>query len=90
MKFIVSWSLPQATLNTANGRFLKAGGLPPACARMIGRWHGMSGKGFAVVETTDAKALYAWCAEWSDLLPIETTPCLEDADAGAVIAAIKR
>jgi hypothetical protein len=77
-------------LNAANERFLKAGGLPPAGVKMIGRWHGMSGKGFAVVDTTDPKALYAWCAEWSDLLPIETTPCLEDADAGAVIAAIKR
>ena len=52
MKFIVSWSLPQATLNAANERFLKAGGLPPAGVKMIGRWHGMSGKGFAVVETT--------------------------------------
>ena len=45
----------------------------------------MSGRGFAVVETTDGKALYAWVAEWAHLLPLETTPCLEDADAGAVV-----
>lgn len=48
----------------------------------------MSGKGCAVVETTDAKALYAWVAEWSECLPLETTPVLEDADAGAVLGSI--
>jgi len=30
----------------------------------------MNGKGFAVVETTDPKALYAWFAEWQEFLPI--------------------
>ncbi|MGA3102409.1 MAG: DUF3303 family protein [Terracidiphilus sp.] len=90
MKFIVSWSLPQATYQAATERFTKTGGMPPAGVKLIGRWHGMSGKGFAVVETTDPKALYAWCAEWSEFLPIETTPCLEDADAGAVLATLKK
>ena len=90
MKFIVSWSLPQATYQAATERFLKTGGLPAAAVKVVGRWHGMSGKGFAVVETTDPKALYAWCAEWSEFLPIETTPCLEDADAGAVLATLKK
>ena len=56
--------------------------------KLIGRWHGMSGKGWAVVETSDAKALYAWVAEWSEFLPLETTPVLEDADAGAVLGSI--
>jgi hypothetical protein len=50
----------------------------------------MSGRGFAIVETTDPRALYAWVVEWSDLLAIETTPCLEDADAGTVLLAAKR
>ena len=90
MKFVVSWSLPQATYNAATERFLKTGGMPTAAVKVIGRWHGMSGKGFAVVETSDPKALYAWCAEWSEFLPIETTPCLEDADAGEVLAGMKK
>jgi hypothetical protein len=90
MKFIVSWSLPQATYHGASERFLKTGGMPPAGVKLIGRWHGMSGNGFAVVETDDPKALYAWFAEWTEFLPIETTPCLEDADAGAVLAALKK
>ena len=89
MKYITSWTLPQGTYNAAIARFLEAGGLPPAGVNLIGRWHGMSGGGFAVVETTDAKALYAWVAEWSDVIPIETTPCLEDADAGEVLKSVK-
>ena len=88
MKFLVSWSLPQATFRPAVARFLQGGGVPPAGVKMIGRWHGMSGFGFAVVETTDAKALYAWVAEWAEFLPMQTTPVLEDADAGAVLAAM--
>jgi hypothetical protein len=88
MKFLVSWSLPQNTYRPAIGRFLQNGGTPPAGVTLIGRWHGMSDKGCAVVETTDAKALYAWMAEWSEFLPIETTPVLEDADAGAVLGAL--
>ena len=88
MKFLVSWSLPQATFRPAVARFLQGGGAPPAGVKLIGRWHGMSGFGFAVVETTDAKALYAWVAEWSEYLPLQTTPVLEDADAGAVLAAM--
>jgi hypothetical protein len=88
MKFLVHWSLPAATFRPAVARFLQAGGMPPAGVKLIGRWHGMSGKGWAVVETTDAKALYAWVAEWSEFLPLETTPVLEDADAGAVLGSI--
>jgi Protein of unknown function (DUF3303) len=90
MKYIVTWTLPQATFNTALARFLEAGGLPPADVKLLGRWHGMSGRGFAIVETTDARALYAWVVEWSDLLAIETTPCLEDAEAGTVLLGVKR
>jgi hypothetical protein len=48
----------------------------------------MSGAGCAVVDTNDAKALYAWVAEWSEFLPMQTTPVLEDADAGAVLSAM--
>jgi hypothetical protein len=48
----------------------------------------MSGTGFAVVETSDAKALYEWVAEWSEFLPMQTTPLVEDADAGAVLGTL--
>jgi hypothetical protein len=88
MKFVVSWSLPQATYRAALARFLQGGGAPPAGVKMIGRWHGMNGTGFAVAESSDPKALYAWFAEWSEFLPVQITPVLEDADAGAVLGAM--
>jgi hypothetical protein len=88
MKYIVSWSLPQSTFNTAVARFLETGGSPPNGVSMLGRWHGMSGQGFAIAESTDPKALFLWQSQWADLLPMAITPCLEDADAGAVLATL--
>ena len=86
MKFMVSWALPQGTFRPAVARFLEGGGMPPAGVKLIGRWHGMSGMGVAVAETNDPKALYAWVSEWSEFLPLQTTPVVEDADAGEVLS----
>jgi Domain of unknown function (DUF3303) len=83
MKFISTWSVPQGTFNAAVARFLETG-------KMLGRWHGMDGKGFAISESTDPKAMYRWTAQWADLLPLTVTPCLEDADAGEVMASLPR
>jgi hypothetical protein len=90
MKFIVSWNIPKASVIPAQARFLQTGGQPPAGVKMIGRWHGMSGGGFLVAETNDAKALYSWLEQWNDHLEFQTTPCLEDAEAGEVLAAARR
>src|SRR5258705_9448805 len=57
---------------------------------MLGRWHGMNGQGFAISESSDPKAMYRWVAQWSDLLQLTVTPCLEDADAGEVMASLPR
>lgn len=89
MTFIVSWTLAQATYNAATDRFLKSGGMPPAGVKLLGRWHGMNMCGFGVAETEDPKALYRWVAEWADVIPIDVTPCLDDADAGAVLASMR-
>ena len=90
MKYIVSWSLPQATYSAAVARFLETGGSPPKGVQVLGRWHGMNGQGFAVADSNDAKALYLWQAQWADLMPIVVTPCLEDADAGEVMSALPK
>jgi hypothetical protein len=34
--------------------------------------------------------MFTWRAQWSDLLEMTVTPCLEDADAGAVLAAMAK
>ena len=57
MKYIVSWTLPQGTFNAAVARFLETGGAPPQGVKLLGRWHGMSGAGFAITESDDAKAM---------------------------------
>src|SRR6266850_7698647 len=90
MKFIVTWTVPQGTFNAAVARFLETGGAPPEGVKMLGRWHGMNGQGFAISESSDPKAMYRWVAQWSDLLPLTVTPCLEDADAGEVMASLPK
>ena len=90
MKFIVKYSVPKGSVVDAEQRFLKTGGAPPEGVKMIGRWHGMSGGGVLIAETNDAKALYSWLNYWNDLLDFDTTPCVEDAEAGEVMAAVKR
>ena len=57
---------------------------------MLGRWHGMNGGGFAVTESSDAKAMFLFQAQWADVIAITVTPCLEDADAGAVLASLDK
>ena len=89
MKYISSWTVPQNTFNAAVARFLQTGGAPPKGVTMLGRWHGMDGRGFAISKSTDAKAMYEWVAQWADVLQLTVTPCVEDADAGRSDGVIK-
>lgn len=80
MKFMTTWSRKPAQQKEAAARFLQTGGGPPAGVTMLGRWHG-PGTGWVLAETDNAKALYEWLAQWSDLLDFSVTPVLEDAEA---------
>src|SRR5260370_1054334 len=42
---------PQGTFNAAVARFLETGGARPEGVKMLGRWHGMNGQGFAFSES---------------------------------------
>lgn len=90
MKYITIWHQPTGTYNAAVARFLETGGAPPKGVTLLGRWHGMSGHGVAISESDDPKAMFEWRAQWADLLELTVTPCLEDADAGAVVAAMAK
>jgi hypothetical protein len=90
MKFMVSWTVPQGTFNAAVARFLETGGAPPEGVKMLGRWHSLNGHGFAISESSDPKAMYRWVTQWADLLPLTVSPCLEDADAGEVMASLPK
>jgi len=64
MKFISNWTFPPGQLNPAIKRFLETGGNPLEGVKMLGRWHGMDGRGFALSEATGIKAIYRWYVEW--------------------------
>lgn len=86
MKYLVQWSFPHDTFRQSVQRFLKTGGEPPSGVTLIGRWHGMNGKGCAVVEASDPTALFGYVAEWMEFIAIEATPLVEDAEAAQVLA----
>ena len=88
MKYILSWIVPPTAFRATVSRFLETGGAPPKGVELLGRWHGMNGHGFAIAESNDAKALYEFQARWADVLEISVTPCVEDADAGAVLSSV--
>jgi Protein of unknown function (DUF3303) len=88
MKYIAIWTLPHGTFNAVIKRFMETGGAPPKGVKILGRWHGMSGQGVAIAESEDTKAMFEWRTQWADLLEMTITPCLEDADAGAVLASM--
>jgi hypothetical protein len=90
MKFISTWTIQPGAVDATIKRFLETGGSPPEGVKMLGRWHGMNGQGFALYESTDPKAMYQSCAQWGDLLNLNVIPVVEDADAGAVLASLPK
>ena len=40
---------------------------------------------FMIAESDDAKALFRWTSEWSDILEFTIEPVLTDEEAGAVL-----
>lgn len=86
MKYMASWTHSHGEEYRATiAHFLKTGGQPPAGVKMIGRWHGANGTGFAVAESEDPKAILEWVAEWREFMDIKATPVLEDADMASVL-----
>ena len=57
-------------------RFLRQGGLETeGQAKIRGAWvAAQTGRGFAIVETGDAQALYGLCPAWSDFGEVQVTP----------------
>ena len=88
MKFMLTfqWDADGKVQNEAIARFKKTGGQPPKGAKLLGRWTraDFSG-GFDLIETDDAQALAEFSLMWSDLMQLNITPVLEDADLGSVL-----
>jgi Protein of unknown function (DUF3303) len=88
MKFISTWALLPGSVRTAAEQFLTGGGLEGEGVTLLGRWHraDCSG-GFSLYESNNAAALHLGAAKWADLISITTVPVIEDAEAGANLAA---
>jgi hypothetical protein len=88
MKYISHWKIPPSSIDAAIKKFLETGGAPPEGVKLLGRWHGMNGQGFAISESNDAKAMYQWYAQWANVMEISVSPCVEDAEAGPILASM--
>ena len=87
MKFMATWKMPPDSQLTAKERFLSAGAPMPEGLKMLGRWHAPgSTSGFLLVEADDLTPLATHMVEWGDLLELQVTPVLEDAEAGEAMA----
>ena len=92
MKFMLtfSWTPDTKARAEAIDRFQKTGGQPPQGAKLLGRWTraDFSG-GYDLLESDDAQALMEFAMMWSDVMQLEITPVLEDAEVGAVLQKAK-
>ena len=89
MKFMISWKIIPGHHKPAGRGFLKAGAPMPKGLKLIGRWHAPgSASGWAVVEGQDLTALAQHVAEWANLLELQITPVIEDADAAKALSRV--
>ena len=90
MKFMVAWKIPPGCYKAAVERFLGTGAPDTAELKTIGRWHAPgSACGWHVVEG-DATAVAELEAVWGDLLEVQITPVIEDAEAASSLAKVHR
>lgn len=88
MKFLNTYSVRPGCVEAAAKRFLSGQAQPPEGIKLLGRWHkaDFSG-GSSLFECNDPAVLYAFSATWADVLDMTTVPVVEDAEAGAALAA---
>ena len=88
MKFMVTWKIPTGCYKAAVERFLSTGAPNPAGLKTIGRWHAPgSACGWHVVEG-DATGVAELEAVWGDLLEVQITPVVDDAEAASSLARV--
>ncbi len=89
MKFMVTWKIPPGCHKPAAESFLKSGAPLPTGIKSLGRWHAPgSGYGWLLVEGNDTTALAQHMAEWANLLELQITPVIEDAEAASGLSKV--
>jgi hypothetical protein len=88
MKFMVSWTVYPGKGPEANSRFLKwrAERRPPVKGvQTVGEWISVdNGRGWSVLESDSAEAVYESNGLWSDLLEFQTEPVVSHDDAESI------
>jgi len=92
MKTMLTWSLKSGEgFNEAVRRFLAGEAAPEPGQKILGRWHSVDlSTGFALYESDDAASNYAAAAKWADVLDLRTYLVVEDAEAGPILAGLKK
>jgi hypothetical protein len=89
MKFMSTWALLPGTVQEAVDRFLAGEAAPVEGVKLLGRWHSVDcSGGWSLYETDNAAALHKGAAKWAEYLEINTVAVIEDAEAGANLAAV--
>jgi hypothetical protein len=88
MKFMIAWKIPPGCYKMAVDRFLTTGAPDPAGVKTIGRWHApASSYGWHLVEA-DAAGVAELETVWGDVLEIQVTPVIDDAQAAKSLAKV--
>jgi hypothetical protein len=92
MKVMVTWSAKSGPgFSEAVRRFLAGEAAPEPGQKILGRWHSVDMSiGFTLYEADDAATHYAAAAKWADVLDLRSYLVVEDAEAGPILAALKK
>ena len=92
MKVMLTWSAKSGQgFSEAVRRFLAGEAAPEPGQKILGRWHSVDANiGFALYESDNPAAHYAAAAKWADVLDLRTYLVIEDAEAGPVLAGLKK
>ena len=86
MQFMITFPLTHHAYKERISRFLESGAMPPEGVTMKGRWFTAShNKGFMLAETDDAKGLFRWVSEWTDIMDFTIEPVLTDEEAAPIL-----
>ncbi|MGD2083643.1 MAG: DUF3303 family protein [Chromatiales bacterium] len=90
MKYMLCWSIPPESYNTALDAFLEEGAPMPEELKSLGRWHARgSTRSWLLCEADNPVAVAHHVAQWAGLLNIETYPVIDDAGAGEAAARVR-
>ena len=79
MRFILTFTVPSVTRDTAMARFLETGGQPSPGVTLLGRWPQLDLCGGVVLLESEApQALTPFAHGWSDVVELTMAPVLED------------